>query len=491
MTAGRTVRSASRPLALTTVEVAGAVADADVQATEVISADELQRLVESRIHRAQVGHEAELNLPSEITGLLDRPKAQLVAAPPQSPMRRRQGGFSGAPASPSRQPRRQTSSAYFAPNLAGEAVGQSRRQAATSFARDDSRVDVPTKGERFAAGAQGRLPHAARADGAGYVRRGSGSVGGAPSAPVSALDDSTIEAPHRRSGSALLGPLPKRDERVSRASADARVALAASTPAAVGQAAEVERQSGNTSGLFGRLRAALGCALGPAVLAEDGVAHGDDSGAIDERHAALRPSMVSDRAQAAMATMLGTRSAAADADGTDGLGADGFAVAKWVPSLDSLVLHPNSAPRKRWDALIFVAALVVTCEAPFAAAFLEATPPAIVGISLLVDVLILTDVFVKCLTGFVSDDANSLEMNVRQIVRHYAQSAMLPDVLAALPWRLIGLAVHGGRLRSADFQTFVRIARLTRCLKIFVVLVTLRKRSPTVKSLVTVVGLGA
>lgn len=510
-TLGRSQPSARR--ALSAIEVPRAGIDVeDDYAIEAISAHDLETLVEMRIHR-NAGQEAELNLPSEITGLLSRPKAQLVAAPPLSPTRRRQTAFAGGPGSPTRRQGsndmifRAESAAHLSAWGVQSTAAAAKWQSAATSTLDDGQASAPQKGDRFAAAVL-----------SSQQQQRSSSLGGTATAP--SLDDSAIEARRRGSNSSLTDLPPRRDDR--RPSLEPRGA--AQPPPARGAEEEKRSSSGSAqalrrvSNVLGFVRGS-GAKVGPegagtagsarrgsaslrgasaGVGGEDGDGNGGEQtaeesavGRHDRRRSTLGEALHA--AQTAIAAVIGGsgRAAASDDVDEDGFDANGFLVQRRAPFFESAVIHPNSLFRRRWDALLFVAALVVTVEAPFAAAFLESTPAAILGLALPVDILFGVDVLVKCLTGFVSDDANTLEMDVHTIVRHYAQSAMLPDVLAALPWRLIGLAVHGGRLRSARYQNFVRIGRLSRCFKVFVVLVRLRRNSPTVKSLVTVVGLGA
>jgi hypothetical protein len=452
---------------------------AEPEHAEAISADELERFVSSRIHRAHDGHEAELNLPSEITGLLGRPKAQLNAAPPQSPTKRRQGGGGFAsPASPSH--RRQGSTNAFDASAIAQHGGAML---------SDGFIDMPRRTNRGSCESRPTV-----------------GAGGARSDACAGCTDATLEGARRWRTSAAL--MPRMERRGSGHSSylkngsrrySAPDALHAEG-ATAGEATDTPQPAAVAGeGGAGGAASGWGVPLFASLLTRFRVRSA--SVGVDEQPPG-EGRKGSGGSRASGGSTDATRLQPADAQAPpphDGAGGeeeqfdeDGFVVLQSPPLLDSLVIHPNSLFRKRWEALIFTAALIVTFEAPFAAAFLDSTPPAISGIAMPVDLLFVCDVLVKCLTGFVSDDANTLEMSVREIVSNYARSSMLPDVLASVPWRLIGLMVHSADEESlGDFQNFVRIGRLTRCVKVFIVLVALRRNSPTVKSLVTVVMLGA
>jgi hypothetical protein len=237
-------------------------------------------------------------------------------------------------------------------------------------------------------------------------------------------------------------------------------------------------------------RFSLGVAGGGAtgaIIDADGDEGSELSSAdsLDDEAAPRRPraSNSSSESRAIVASLLrtvlgGRRDTVEGAsDGAGGAGEYGYDCfdARLLWELRQLfgVLHPNSATARRWQRLVFVFALVVTVEAPYTASFLYTTPTSIATLAICTDIVFFVDVLVKCATGFVSEDANAVVLDVRQIVRAYAESWLALDVLAAVPWQLVATIVDAAG--GADYYTFLRAARVTHCAKMPVVLFARRK----------------
>lgn len=146
-------------------------------------------------------------------------------------------------------------------------------------------------------------------------------------------------------------------------------------------------------------------------------------------------------------------------------------------------VHPSSPAVLRWRWLVFWCAVYVAFEAPYSAAFLYETPAELAALAALVDFVLFADVLAKLLIGFVSEDANQVVLDIRQIAARYARSWLALDAIVGVPWQLVGLVVSAAG--GAEYGTFVRGARVTECLKMPVVLVARRHADPSNGALVT------
>ena len=203
------------------------------------------------------------------------------------------------------------------------------------------------------------------------------------------------------------------------------------------------------------------------------------------------------QARALRRTMLGARSArggtrtSARSDGAkDGVDdgadsdadADGEVDASRSPWYLRFTIHPHSVANRRWQRLVLVAAIIIAFEAPYTAAYLLETPRATVALGVVLDAVLLADIAVKAFTGFVSEDANAVVLDVRQIGRAYALSWLALDLVAGVPWQLVALALDAAH--GVEYAAFVRIARISRCAKVPVALVARRRAEPSNGALV-------
>lgn len=139
------------------------------------------------------------------------------------------------------------------------------------------------------------------------------------------------------------------------------------------------------------------------------------------------------------------------------------------------VIHPYSDLRYYWDLLIMVLLGINMVVLPLNIAFLETTDAWMV-FEVIMLILFMVDVILNFRTGFKEDNKGyrlSIILNSKMIVKRYAKSWLIIDVVSSLPLDIITVAFTGSE-SSSDLGLGVKSAsnalkflRLTKLLSLF------------------------
>jgi hypothetical protein len=118
-----------------------------------------------------------------------------------------------------------------------------------------------------------------------------------------------------------------------------------------------------------------------------------------------------------------------------------------------------------WDYAMFLICVYMWVEVTLRAAFnLSEDIPGIVSDQLL-DLVLITDIALHCVRPI--EERGEYTYKIRRIIKHYAVSYMLPDILASLPLEFLALAPTIGFLPSLRLNRLLRLYRLGYYFSIF------------------------
>lgn len=142
-----------------------------------------------------------------------------------------------------------------------------------------------------------------------------------------------------------------------------------------------------------------------------------------------------------------------------------------------LVIHPDTKLKQRWDSAMICAVMLSTITVPFRLAFsidFEAIMHPVIWIDTVCDVFFGIDIVLNFFSGYrVAEEGGSVAtlvvMNHKSVVRNYARTWFIPDVVSTFPFdQVLGADSNAGRinrtLRMFRMFKLLRVFRMSRAL---------------------------
>jgi len=133
------------------------------------------------------------------------------------------------------------------------------------------------------------------------------------------------------------------------------------------------------------------------------------------------------------------------------------------------VLHPESRIRTAWDLIGLLFIIYETYAIPFYIAFkVKPHSTELLWITICcINSYFMMDIGMSCITAFRSD-MGIVIMVPSRIIKRYARTWLLPDVISGIPWEWMSgdLPVSGSTAQLSKMLRLLRVARLLRLLKI-------------------------
>jgi hypothetical protein len=142
---------------------------------------------------------------------------------------------------------------------------------------------------------------------------------------------------------------------------------------------------------------------------------------------------------------------------------DGALVHDEAHGWDWLVVHPHSRRMALFDLLVFVCVSVTAVSLPLEVGFSIAATPPLRIVDVLMSTVFLIDVALQFVHG--SMHRGYPELRLRRIARRYLRTYFVPDLLASLPYGLMGTSPALQAIGMVRVLRILRFRRLTHQLK--------------------------
>jgi hypothetical protein len=140
------------------------------------------------------------------------------------------------------------------------------------------------------------------------------------------------------------------------------------------------------------------------------------------------------------------------------------------------LLDNNSKFIKNWDIVMLLLLLWTATVIPFEVSFREQDlVDVLFFMNRIVDVLFLIDMFVQCLRPYKDERSGRLVTNRKLILKRYAYSWLLVDLISIIPFELFYSSLNGSSTKDLSLLRLLRFLRLARLLKLLRVLKASKK----------------
>jgi CRP-like cAMP-binding protein len=152
--------------------------------------------------------------------------------------------------------------------------------------------------------------------------------------------------------------------------------------------------------------------------------------------------------------------------------------ALWTQKPKWYIMTPEKNFYMVWNLIVVVLLCYIATVMPYRIAFVEETTLGWEIWNYLSDFLFLIDVFVNCISAYDREDG-TLETRVSKIICNYAKGWMTLDVVACLPFQLLGIAFglnfDGSKAKLLRLARLPRLYKLIRIFRVFKFVKILKK----------------
>ena len=125
------------------------------------------------------------------------------------------------------------------------------------------------------------------------------------------------------------------------------------------------------------------------------------------------------------------------------------------------VIHPHSAFKKGWNIVVVVLLLYTSLIMPYRLAFTDADSGGWFVVERMVDGLFFADVVFTCFTAIELENGTFM-MDLSKIMVRYVRTWMALDLVACVPFSLIGDGSEADASSSSGYNNMLRLIRLPR-----------------------------